>query len=91
MTKLTNYQSTSAFSNAMVGIKAWLETGHRNPNLTGLPESLKTHPMMHQVWDGIDATQVWDCHAHIIGSGDSGTSGAWATPRICLLYTSRCV
>ena len=82
MTKLTNYQSTSAFSNAMVGIKAWLETGHRNPNLTGLPESLKTHPLMHQVWDGIDATQVWDCHAHIIGSGDSGTSGAWATPRM---------
>lgn len=82
MTKQANYQATSAFANAMVGIKAWLEAGHYNPNLFGLPEPLKNHPLMRQIWDGIDATQVWDCHAHIIGSGDSGHSGAWATPRM---------
>lgn len=82
MTKQTSYQATSALTNAKVGIGAWLEAGHCNPNLTGLPEALKNHPLMQQVWQGIDASQVWDCHAHIIGSGDSGASGAWATPRM---------
>ncbi|HOY69598.1 MAG TPA: amidohydrolase [Methylotenera sp.] len=82
MTKQANYQPTSAIANAIVGIRAWLEAGHYNPNLSGLPEPLKNHPLMRQVWDGIDASQVWDCHAHIIGSGDSGQSGAWATPRM---------
>ncbi|MGB4812595.1 MAG: amidohydrolase [Methylophilaceae bacterium] len=59
----------------------WPETGINNPCLIGMPESLKQHPLMLQVWQNIDASQVWDCHAHIIGSGDSG-SGAWASPKM---------
>jgi len=82
MPKQTKYSGASTLTNAFTAIKAWLESGHSNPNLAGLPETLKNHPLMHQVWQGIDPTKVWDCHAHIIGSGDSGTSGAWATPRM---------
>lgn len=82
MSKKATYSSGSQLANAHIGIKAWLESGHKNPGLTGLPESLKDHPLMRQVWHGIDASKVWDCHAHIIGSGDSGHSGAWATPKM---------
>ncbi|MEQ1486994.1 MAG: amidohydrolase family protein [Methylotenera sp.] len=82
MTKQTNYAGASQFANALTGLQAWLESGHKNPSLVGMPEVLQQHPLMRQVWHGIDATQVWDCHAHIIGSGDSGTSGAWATPKM---------
>jgi mannonate dehydratase len=82
MTQPNKYSSTSQLTNAINGIKSWLESGHINPGLTGLPDELRNHPLMQQVWAGIDATQVWDCHAHIIGSGDSGKSGAWATPKM---------
>lgn len=58
------------------GVKLWPESGLTNPCLTELPNALKNHPLMAQVWSGIEANQVWDCHAHIIGAGDSG-SGAW--------------
>jgi len=32
-------------------------------------------------WDGIDATQVWDAHAHLVGTGDAG-SGVVVNPRM---------
>lgn len=34
---------------------------------------------MEEAWDGIDAGQVWDSHAHLIGTGDSG-SGIFVHP-----------
>ena len=69
--------STSAYA----GIRLWPESGFSNPCLTGLPDTLRNHPLMAQIWDGIDASQVWDCHAHIIGAGDSG-NGAWFNPNM---------
>jgi len=30
-------------------------------------------------WDGLDATKVWDAHAHLVGTGDSG-SGITVNP-----------
>ena len=30
---------------------------------------------------GIDPARVWDCHAHLVGTGDSG-SGVWVNPRM---------
>jgi predicted TIM-barrel fold metal-dependent hydrolase len=32
-------------------------------------------------WEGLDATQVWDSHAHLVGTGDSG-SGIVINPRM---------
>jgi mannonate dehydratase len=31
-------------------------------------------------WEGLDARNVWDCHTHLIGTGDSG-SGVYVNPR----------
>ncbi|MBF0161476.1 MAG: amidohydrolase [Magnetococcales bacterium] len=44
-----------------------------NPCHDRLPESLAQHPLITTAWEGIDATRVWDCHAHIAGNGDSGS------------------
>lgn len=33
------------------------------------------------VWEGIDPTQLLDVHAHLLGTGDSG-SGCWVDPRL---------
>jgi mannonate dehydratase len=32
-------------------------------------------------WDGIDAAQAWDSHAHLVGTGDSG-SGVYVNPQM---------
>ncbi len=61
------------------GLRFWPESGLTNPCLVRLPDDLKTHPLMAQIWTGIDTTQMWDSHAHIIGTGDSN-SGAWFNP-----------
>jgi uncharacterized protein len=34
---------------------------------------------VREAWDGLDAAQVWDSHAHLIGTGDSG-SGITVNP-----------
>lgn len=43
-----------------------------NPCLSDLPPQLADHPVIRAAWHSIDPSQVWDCHAHIAGSGDSG-------------------
>ncbi len=50
-----------------------------NPCHAALPAVLAEHDAVRAAWDGIDATLVWDCHAHLIGNGDSG-SGIWLSP-----------
>ncbi|MEO5364718.1 MAG: hypothetical protein H7838_14030 [Magnetococcus sp. DMHC-8] len=44
-----------------------------NPCLAHLPERLASHPLVRAAWEGIDPHQVWDCHAHLAGTGDSGS------------------
>lgn len=44
-----------------------------------LPESLANHELVKATWEGIDTRQVWDCHCHLIGVGDSN-SGVWLNP-----------
>jgi mannonate dehydratase len=45
-----------------------------------LPPALARHELVAAAWDGLDPARVWDAHAHLIGSGDSG-SGAYVDPR----------
>lgn len=40
---------------------------------------------MQAAWDGLDPLQVWDSHAHLIGTGDSG-SGIRVNPRTESLF-----
>jgi len=57
----------------------WPEQGLFNPCLAALPRELANHDLVQSAWAGLDPKQVWDCHAHLIGTGDSG-SGAWINP-----------
>ncbi len=66
---------------AYTGYKLWPDAGISNPCMTGLPASLTQHPLMQQIWHGIDTTQVWDSHVHIVGTGDSN-SGIWFNPNM---------
>lgn len=75
-------RALGVFGLAAGGASAWAywpEQGLSNPCLASLPESVASHPLMQSVWAGLDPAQVWDCHAHLVGSGDSG-SGAWFSP-----------
>lgn len=58
-----------------------LEQGFTNPCRAALPRRLAEHDIVRAAWDGIDANKVWDCHAHLIGTGDSG-GGIWINPRM---------
>ncbi|MEO5339293.1 MAG: amidohydrolase [Magnetococcus sp. MYC-9] len=44
-----------------------------NPCFSQLPASLANHALVASAWEGIDPHQVWDCHAHLAGNGDSGS------------------
>jgi mannonate dehydratase len=59
--------------------KLWPEQGMLNPCLAGLPPRLAEHELVRAAWEGIDATLVWDGHAHLAGIGDSG-DGVWINP-----------
>jgi predicted TIM-barrel fold metal-dependent hydrolase len=65
-----------------VAYRYWPEDGLRNPCLDeGLPPALLNHPLLLSAWDGIDPARYWDCHVHLIGTGDGG-SGIWINPQM---------
>ena len=51
----------------------WPDEGFLNPCLGNTPKALLEHDMVLRAWDGLDASQVWDVHTHLIGNGDSGS------------------
>lgn len=65
---------------AGAGVRYWPEDGFLNP-CPGepLPQALLDHPLVRSAWAGIDPAQLWDCHVHLIGTGDGG-SGVWINP-----------
>lgn len=67
------------------GWKYWPEQGLTNPCLASLPDAVAQYPLLQSVWAGLDPAQVWDCHVHLVGSGDSG-SGAWFSPDMDSLW-----
>ena len=50
-----------------------LREGLSNPCLAGLPPELRQHDILLQSFEGIDASRLWDAHAHLLGTGDSGS------------------
>lgn len=64
---------------ALGGCEYSLEHGLFNACRAELPRKLARDEAVLAAWDGIDAARVWDCHVHLIGSGDSG-SGIWLNP-----------
>ena len=57
-----------------------------NPCHAGLPPALAADPLIRTAWQGIDARRVWDCHAHIAGTGDSGSGIVVAEEMQSLLH-----
>jgi uncharacterized protein len=53
--------------------RLWPDQGFWNPCLASLPPRLATHELVRSAWEGLDPAQVWDCHAHLVGIGDSGS------------------
>jgi mannonate dehydratase len=46
-----------------------------------LPPHLAQHELVRAAWQGLDAAQVWDSHAHLMGTGDAG-SAIYVNPRM---------
>ncbi len=65
-----------------VGFRYWPENGFLNPCPDEpLPQALLDHSLLQSAWDGIDRSQYWDCHVHLVGTGNGG-SGAWMNPQM---------
>jgi mannonate dehydratase len=56
--------------------------GLAGPCRAGLPESLRASPWLTRVWQGLAPQEVWDCHAHLAGLGDSADSGIQVSRRL---------
>lgn len=71
---------------ALVGIGGSAVARQRmwNPCRAAVPPAIAQHPIVQAAWDGIDAAQVWDCHAHLAGIGDGG-GGIHINPRMLSL------
>ena len=63
----------AAASGGLAGCGFSLEQGLWNPCHARLPGRLAEHELVKAAWQGIDPRQVWDVHAHLVGTGDSGS------------------
>ena len=63
----------AAAGGGLAGCGFSLEQGLWNPCLARLSRRLAGHELVNAAWQGIDPRQMWDAHAHLVGSGDSGS------------------
>ena len=71
---------------ALAGWRLWPEDGFWHPcGPAALPVALARHELLQRVWEGLNPAQLWDCHVHLLGSGDGG-SGCWFNPRLDSLW-----
>ncbi len=69
-----------AAAGGAIWLMYWPEQGLWNPCLAQLPGRLAGHELVKAAWEGLDPARVWDSHAHLIGTGDSG-SGIYVNPQ----------
>ncbi len=64
----------------------WPEDGFINPcKELPTPSSILNHDLLKAAFSGLQADQVWDCHVHLIGLGDSNTKSnlnVWINPKM---------
>jgi len=74
---------TGLGAGALLGLGGTASARQRvwNPCRAVLPPAIADHDLVHAAWDGIDAARVWDVHAHLAGTGDSG-AGIRMNPRM---------
>jgi len=44
-----------------------------NPCGGALPPELRQHDLLARCWQDLDPAQLWDVHAHLLGTGDAGS------------------
>lgn len=82
-TFMLGLSATAVSALGLTAYRYWPESGLHNPCLSGLPADIIEHPLYQEIWQDIDPAQVWDCHVHMIGSGDSGLQDApWHSPKM---------
>jgi uncharacterized protein len=79
---------SGVIASGIAGCDYSFEDGVFNPCLAALPKHLVEHEVVKAAWSGIDATKMWDSHAHLVGVGDGG-SGAWVNPQMQSLLNTR--
>ena len=58
---------------ALGGSRLWPGDGLWNPCRAQLPRRLEEHALVRAAWEGVDPAKCWDAHAHLVGTGDSGS------------------
>ncbi len=66
---------------ALAGCDFDFREGIANPCRSALPKQIAEHPIVLRAWQGLRTDQVWDAHAHLFGTGDSG-AGLWVNPQM---------
>ena len=56
-------------------------------SLDTFPEHLRNHEFMQQALAGLNPEEIWDCHFHLVGNGESVAlnnqkSGVWLNPKM---------
>ena len=78
----------AAASLGLSGFDLGWRDGLLNKCLGALPAVLRGHPAVRAAWHGLDAAKVWDCHIHVFGDGDSGST-LWFNPRMSHWWNPR--
>jgi mannonate dehydratase len=74
----------AAVGGALWWHRDWLpERGLINPCLgSQLPELIAAHPAVANALAALDLTKVWDCHVHLVGTGDGAPGDVWVNPAL---------
>lgn len=79
MRRRTFILSTGLAATTALSWRYWPEDGFINACRTGLPQDLQQHPLILAAIDGLDFTQVWDNHVHLVGIQGQGQD-VWVNP-----------
>jgi mannonate dehydratase len=71
--------AAAAAAGALTGCRFSLEQGLFNECRAPGGHRVMRERLVRSAWEGLDATRVWDCHAHLFGNGRAG-SGIYLSP-----------
>jgi len=59
----------------------------RNPCLApSLPDDLAQHPAVTAALSDLDRDKIWDCHVHLVGTGNTDPEQLWVNPAMDRLW-----
>ncbi len=74
----------AAGGGALWRYRDWLPVrGLFNPcHVPHLPDEIASHPAILRATQELDLSKVWDCHVHLVGTGDSEPGEVWINPAL---------